>query len=173
MHVRARQPYYLGCIFAVIRHWHAEGQPKTDETRHDFREWVQVVDWIVRNVFALGLVMEGHQEAQERVSNPALVWLRSLTLAIDQTGQLNREFTATEIHSLCESADIAIPGLRDGADEDKAKRVVGTVMAKLFRDSDTLHVDGYQVVREERYVARDNINAGGGFKSKTYTVRKR
>jgi hypothetical protein len=46
-------------------------------------------------------------------------------------------------------------------------------MAKLFRDSDTLDVDGYQVVREERYVARENINAGGGFKSKIYTVRKR
>jgi hypothetical protein len=172
-HVRARQAYYLGCVFAVIRHWHAEEQPRTDETRHDFREWVQVADWIVQNVFGLGPVMEGHQEAQERVSNPALVWLRSLALAIDETRDLNREFTATEIHSLCENADITIPGLRDGTDEDKAKRVVGTVMAKLFRDSDTLHLDGYQVVREERYVARDNINAGGGFKSKTYTVRKR
>jgi len=172
-HARARQPFYLGCVFAVIRHWHAAGQPRTDETRHDFREWVQVVDWLVQNVFGLGPVMDGHKEAQERVSNPALVWLRSLALAIDQTGQLNQEFTATEIHSLCESADIAIPGLRDGRDEDKAKRVIGTIMAKLFRDSDTLDVDGYQVVREERYVARDNINAGGGFKSKTYIVRKR
>jgi len=171
-HVRARQPYYLGCIFAVIRHWHGEGQPRTNETRHDFREWVQAVDWIVQNVFGLGPVMDGHQEAQERVSNPALVWLRSLALAIDQTGELNRELTATEIHSLCESADIAIPGLRDGADEDKAKKVVGTLMAKLFRDSDTLDVDGYQVVREERYVVRDNVNTGGSFKSKTYTVRK-
>jgi len=35
-----------------------------------------------------------------------------------------------------------------------------------------LHVDGYLVIREEHDVARDNINAGGGFKSKTYTVRK-
>jgi len=171
-HVRARQAYYLGCVFAVIRHWHGEEQPRTDETRHDFREWVQVVDWLVQNVFGLGPVMDGHKEAQERVSDPARVWLRSLALAIDQTGELNRDFTATEIHSLCESADIAIPGLRDGADEDKAKRVVGTVMARLFRDSDTLDVDGYQVTREERYVSRDNINAGGGFKSKTYTVRK-
>ena len=92
---------------------------------------------------------------------------------IDQNRHLDREFTATDIHSLCESSDIAIPGLRDGVDEDKAKRVVGTIMAKLFIDSDTLDVDGYHVIREERYVARGDVNAGGGFKAKTYTVRKR
>lgn len=171
-HVRARQPFYLGCVFALIRAWHAAGQPQTAETRHTFREWVQVVDWIVQNLFHLGPVMDGHQQAQERVSNPALVWLRSLVLAIDQTGELNRALTATEIHAVCESGDIAIPGLRDGADEDKAKRIVGMVMAKLFRDADTLEVDGYQVIREERLVPRGATNAGGGFKSKTYTVRK-
>ena len=69
-------------------------------------------------------------------------------------------------------ADIAIPGLRSGADEDKAKKVVGTVMAKLFRDRDTVEVDGYVVTREEKYVSRDNSSDGGSFKSKTYTVTK-
>jgi hypothetical protein len=171
-HVRARQPYYLGCVFAVIRHWHAEGQRGTDETRHDFRDWIQAVDWIVQNVFGLAPAMEGHLQAQERVSNPALVWLRSVALATDQAGDLNRGLTATEIYSLCESTDIAIPGLRDGADEDKAKRVIGSVMAKLFRETNTLDVDGYHVVRDERYVERDDLNEGGGFKSKTYTVTK-
>jgi hypothetical protein len=171
-HVRTHQPYYLGCVFAVVRHWHAQGKPRSEETRHDFRDWVQVVDWIVQHVFRCVAVMDGHQQAQERVSNPAMVWLRSVALAIDQTGELNRELTATEIYSLCESSDIPIPGLREGADEDKAKRVVGTVMAKIFRDSDTIKVDNYEVIREERYVARDNSNDGGGFKSKTYTVRK-
>jgi hypothetical protein len=171
-HVRARQSFYLGCVFAVIRHWYSQGQSRTGETRHDFRDWVQVVDWIVRNVFGLPPVMDGHQQAQERVSNPALVWLRSLALAVDQTGDLNREFTATEIYSLCESADVAIPNLGAGADEDKGKRVIGTLMAKLFRDSNMLEVEGYQVSRQESYVSRDDINAGGGFTSKTYTVRK-
>ncbi len=172
-HVRARQAYYLGCVFAVIRHWHGLDQPVTGETRHSFQEWVQVVDWIVQKVFGLGPVMDGHQAAQERVSNPALVWLRGLALAIDQTGQLNREFSATEIHSLCESTNLVIPGLREGADEDKAKRVVGTLMAKLFRDSNPLDVDGYQVTRTERLVPRDDGNAGGGYTSKFYTVRTR
>jgi hypothetical protein len=168
-HIRVNQAHYLGCVFAVVHYWHAQGKPRTAETRHDFREWVQVVDWIVQNVFHLVPVMDGHQQAQERVSNPAMVWLRSVALAIDQTGDLGRELIATEIYSICESSDISIPGLRDGADQDKAVRVIGTVMAKLFRDGDTIKVDSYEVVREERYVPRDN---GSDFKSKTYTVRK-
>jgi hypothetical protein len=116
--------------------------------------------------------MEGHQQAQERVSNPALVWLRNLVLAINEAGDLDRPLTATDINTLCDSADIAIPGLRSGADEDKAKKVVGTVMAKLFRDRDMVEVDGYVVTREEKNVSRDNSSDGGSFKSKTYTATK-
>jgi hypothetical protein len=171
--VRQRQAYYLGCVFAVVREWHERGRLRTNETRHDFREWVQVVDWIGQNVFATVPVMEGHQQAQERVSNPALVWLRSVVLAIHETGELGAGLTATDIYGLCESCDISVPGLGPGADEDKGKKVIGTIMAKLFRDQRSLEVDGFVVVREERYLMRDDGSEGGSFKSKTYTVSRR
>lgn len=172
-HVRCWQAQYLGCVFAVIREWHREGKQRTDETRHDFREWVQVVDWIGQEVFGTVPVMEGHQQAQERVSNPALVWLRKVVLAISETGELDKSLTASELYELCENGDIEIPGVRPGSDETKGRKVIGTVMAKLFRDRDTLEVDAFDVTREERYVARDNANDGGNFKSKTYTVTRR
>ena len=171
--VRHCQAYYLGCVFAVIREWQARDKPRTDETRHDFREWVQVVDWIAQNIFGTVPVMEGHQQAQERVSNPALVWLRKVVLAINETGELDRALTATDMHGLCDSAGIEIPGLRPGADEDKGKKVIGIIMAKLFRDRDTIEVDDFDVTREERFVARDNASDGGNFKSKTYTVTRK
>ena len=171
--VREWQAYYLGCVFAVIREWHARGKPQTSETRHDFREWVQVVDWIGQNIFGTVPVMDGHQQAQERVSNPALVWLRKVVLIVSETGELDRALTATDLHGLCDSGDIEIPGLRPGADEDKGKKVIGTIMAKLFRDRDTIEVDAFDVIREERYLPRDNGNDGGSYKSKTYTVRRR
>jgi hypothetical protein len=117
--------------------------------------------------------MEGHQQAQERVSNPALVWLRSVVLAIQETGELDAGLTATDIYGLCESCDISVPGLRPGADEDKGKKVIGTIMAKMFRDQSSLEVDGFVVVREERYLTRDDVCDGGSFKSKTYTVSRR
>jgi hypothetical protein len=170
--VRARQPYYLGCVFAVIRAWHEGGKLRTNETRHDFREWAQVMDWICQNLFQTVPLMDGHQQAQERVSNPALVWLRSVVLAINETGELNRGLTATELFGLCESADIAIPGLRPGSDDAKGKKVIGTIMAKLFRDQNTLEVDGFMVTREERYLSRENVTDGGNFKSRIYTVTK-
>jgi hypothetical protein len=171
-HVRHRQAYYLGCLFAVIREWHGHGKPQTDETRHDFREWVQTVDWIARYIFGTGPVMDGHQQAQERVSNPALVWLRKLVLAVAGADELNRLLTATDIHRLCDADDIQIPGLHAAADEASGRKIIGSIMGKLFRERDTLEVDAYTVTREERYVARDNSCDGGKFKSKTYSITK-
>ena len=116
--------------------------------------------------------MDGHQEAQERVSNPALVWLRRLVLALVEAGELDRALIATDLHGVCDGAGIEIPGLRLGSDEDKGKKVIGSVMAKLFRNEDTVEVDGFRVTREERYLNRDNASDGGNFKSKTYTVTR-
>jgi hypothetical protein len=172
-HVRDRQAHYLGCIFALIREWHCRGKPTTQETRHDFREWVQAVDWICQNLLGTVPVMDGHQQAQERVSNPALVWLRNVVLAVNEADEIGHGLTATDILNLCQETDITIPGLKPGTDEDKGKRMIGTVMGKLFRERNTVEVDAFNVTREERYVARENASDGGNFKSKTYTVTKR
>lgn len=171
-HVRHWHGYYLGCVFAVIRAWHAQGRPRTTETRHDFRDWAQIVDWIGQNVFQTVPVMEGHRQAQERVSNPALVWLRSVVLAVHEAGELDCPLTATDLYGLCDSADITVPGLRPDADEDKGKKVIGTIMAKLFKEHNPLEVDGFTVTREEKYLNRDDDSDGGCYKSKTYTVTK-
>jgi len=157
----------------VIREWHRQGQLRTDETRHDFREWVQVADWICQHIFGLVPVMDGHQQAQERVSNPQLVWLRRVVLNINEIGDLDKQLTATDLQRICKEADIAIPGLRAEAPEDRAKRVIGTVMGKLFGTNNELAVDGFTVVRSEKIVDRDNPMAGGGFKTKTYLVKCR
>jgi hypothetical protein len=171
-HVRANQPYYLGCVFAVIREWHEQGKQYSDETRHDFREWVQLLDWILRNVLQGVSIMDGHQQAQERVSNPAMVWLRNVALQIEQSGDLGRGFSASELHELCDGADIKVPGMKPGADESKGRKLIGTVMGKLFKECDTIEIDGFEVVREETYVERRDANAGGAFRAKTYTVTR-
>jgi hypothetical protein len=134
---------------------------------------VQVLDWIAQKICGTVPIMDGHEQAQERVSNPALVWLRKVVLAVGEAGELDRELTATDIHGLCDGRDIEIPGLRPGSDEDKGKKVVGSVMAKLFRERGTVEVDGFEVTREEKYLARDDASAGGNFKSKTYIVRRK
>jgi hypothetical protein len=172
-HVRANQPFYLGCVFAVLRSWHDQGKLRTKETRHDFREWVQVVDAIVQTIVPMARVMDGHPQAQERVSSPALIWLRKVVLAINEAGELDRALTATDLYMLCDEAGIEIPGMRTAADCEKGKRVVGALMAKLFRERETIAVDQFTVTRQESSIARKNSSAGGSVKSKTYTVSRR
>jgi len=168
-HIRANQAFYLGCVFAVIRPWHAQGMPGTNELRHDYREWVQKLDWIVQNVFGLAPIMDGHREAQEQVSNPSLIWLRSLAIAVAQNAELGRWFSATQIYVLCENLDISIPGLVDGADEGKAVKVIGMIMAKLFGEQHSIVVDDYEVRREERKLPRTDPNSGGSMTGKVYS----
>ena len=52
-HVETGCDEYLSCVLAVLREWYAKGRPHTDDTRHDFREWCQTLDWIVQNIFRL------------------------------------------------------------------------------------------------------------------------
>lgn len=174
-HVRGNPAWYLACVFAVIREWYRQGQPRTGETCHDFRPWVQALDWICQNVFKTVPVMDGHAQAKERVSNSSLVWLRAVVLAIQDSGPLGQALTATDLHVLCETSNIQIPGLSSCADPDKAKRIIGTIMARLFRDcgSGVLEVDACEVKRGETLLPRANTNDGGRSKGYTYTITRR
>jgi hypothetical protein len=84
-HVKANQPHYLGCVFAVIRKWLDCAKPRTlIETRHDFRDWAQIMNAIVTRLFKAAPLLDGHEAAQDRVSNPALNFVRSLCLAVTE-----------------------------------------------------------------------------------------
>lgn len=164
-HVRARQPYYLGCVFAVIQSWIAAGCQVTNETRHDFREWATTLDWIVQKIFAVAPLMDGHQSAQERVSNPALTFLRKLALAVVEEGRGGEKLMASQLYEIADAAELDVPGLKD-ADEDKGKRIIGGIMARLFKDGNRLEVDGFAVQREG--VQTERKDGRGVFESKTY-----
>jgi hypothetical protein len=51
--VEDKQATYLGAVHTVAGEWILRGKPRTNETRHDFREVVQSVDWIVQNICQL------------------------------------------------------------------------------------------------------------------------
>lgn len=169
-HVRGNQSYYLVCIFAVIRFWVEQEKQKTNECRHDFREWTQILDWIVQKVFDEAPLMDGHQAAQERVSNPALTWLRRIALAVIQDGAEDRPLTASAIGETCEKHGIDIPGLKDITDEDQRKRKIGVVMGRVFGESEEQELDGVTVSRIEAEQARQD--GGGAYKAKTYIFTK-
>src|SRR5438445_13799417 len=108
--------------------------------------------------------MDGHVEAQERTSNPALSWLRSVALAVSGENRLGVELTATELVEVCELHGVDIPGKPAG--EDRAKKQVGSLCKQVFREGDTVTVEDFTVTRGVRYQQRDG---GGAIDVKTYT----
>ena len=146
--LQRRQPYFLGCVFSIIGEWIAHGKPRTSDTRHDFRVWCQVLDWIVQNLLGCAPLMDGHQAAQERTSNPALSWLRAVALAVAGEGRLDVALIASELVDVCGQNGVEIPG--KPVDEERAKPQVGRLMKQLFREGDGVDVDGFTVTRGDK-----------------------
>jgi hypothetical protein len=159
-HIRANQSYYLGCVFAIIKEWIARGKQKTDDTGHDFREWNQICDWIVQNLFGCVSLMKGHEKTKERVSNPNMTWLRKVALATDASSRLGQQLSASEINELCDQEAIELPGRLSSNNAGAAYRKVGLIMSKLFKDSTTLKCEEFEITREKKTKDRTDPQKG-------------
>lgn len=168
--IRARHPYYLGAVFAVVKAWHAAGKPRTLDTRHDFRTWAQPLDWIVQNIFQAAPLMDGHQQAQERVSNPVMNWLRAIALEVDRQGQLGQPLSASELYELGDAAGIPVLDLPLQANEDRAIKMIGKRLGTVFAAADRINCDQYQIERAIKWKPRPD--GGGTYECKTYTFTK-
>jgi len=172
-HVRARQPYYLGAVFAVIREWVKLEKPRTGEMRHDFREWAQVTDWIVQKFFNGVPLMDGHEGAQRRVSDVNLTFLRNLSLHVRRREWLGRCLAASSLAEICEEDEIEIPGLKSSAQQRPELRI-GTVMRKAFENepvntagSSSISIEGFTITRTEAEQSR--ADGGGNYMARAYT----
>lgn len=155
-HIRANSGRYLGAMFAVVRTWHAQGKPRTKETQHDFRSWARTLDWIVQNLLGAAPLMEGHHEAQRRMANTALTWLRDVALAVRRAGRLDQALRAWQILEIIQdSPEIETSGIRDDANLDEkdtrsqALRTLGRLIAKCFGTDDAVQIDHITVERHE------------------------
>lgn len=160
-HVRANRAKYLGAVFAVVRAWHEAGKPMTAESRHNFRNWCRTLDWIVQHVLGCAPLMDGHRDAQERMADPSLNWLRDVANHILKLGLGGDWLRASDLVNAIEDTDVEIPGVKDGTDlgdeESRSKilRAIGRRLGKCFRNTDRVEIDGsvverQQVVNDER-----------------------
>jgi len=144
-HIAANQPRYLGAVFALIRDWCRRGRPTTNATGHDFREWAGILDAFT--VYYMGEnLLTGHEQAQERTANPALSWLRAVGLLVLKSGKSGNDLPAAELYELSADDQLAVPGMRQ-PDDHQGPQIVGRVLAKCFRDGDSLQVDHLVVER--------------------------
>ncbi|MCB2141433.1 toprim domain-containing protein [bacterium] len=152
-HVRAWQPYYLGCVFAVVRAWLDEGKPRTHESRHSFQDWACSLDWIVQNIFGAAPLLDGHDNARDRVSDPGKGFIRAVAAHLEEQGKLGQEFTASEIYEMAEENNIDIPGLRRW-NETSGRCRVGSLISKTLDGADSIEIDGYKVTLIHRDIWR-------------------
>jgi hypothetical protein len=151
-HIEANQSFYLGCVFAIVREWVACGKPRTNDTRHDFRTWTQVMDWIVQKMFRLAPLLDGHREEQARTANPALQWLRDVANAAIRQGRAGKQLIALDIADICDDDAIDLPGRKESDQEPKFK--IGRTLGSLFKDAELIDsatarlvVDGITITR--------------------------
>lgn len=152
--IKDTQPYILSCVFAVVREWHRLGKPRTSDNRHDFREWCQVLDWIVQNIFKEAPLMDGHKAAQERVGNPDHTFLRLLALALSKQFKMGLPLRPNELFDACEQDGLYIPGVpkEKWHEEKDANTALGKLMKRVFGESDTVEVDVYTITRSREKV---------------------
>jgi Bifunctional DNA primase/polymerase, N-terminal len=151
-HVKRNQAHYLSCVFSIVRAWFAAGCPKTSDSRHDFREFCQALDWIVQNLFCLPPLLDGHREEQDRISNPYLNWLRDLAVAVDQATKLDEGLRTGELVDICAAHNVRVPSCAAHADDSQQAMIAGRILNKLFDDAEAkgIAVGGYLVRRDRR-----------------------
>jgi hypothetical protein len=156
----AGQATLIGAVFAVVREWHRQGKPRTEETRHDFREWCQSLDWIVQNIFKEAPLMEGHDAAKARAANPNLSFLRVVALKLNEKKMLGQPISATDIADICIEEYIDIPGLKtEDKTADQAPLQIGKILRPLFKESEELTFEEFKVVRAQEKGKTDTGNA--------------
>ncbi len=163
-YIKANQGWLLGCIFSMVKAWHQNGTPRKDIAGHDYREWAQVLDWIVR-ACGLGPLLVDHRQAQERVSNPALAFVRSLAIALKAEGGLGKEYSASDLAALCCDANLEIPGVKNSDNIARAQRI-GTLMKSASKSQEKFRIDSFEVTVIQSSKVRND--GGGTYSAKSY-----
>ncbi len=146
-HVRANQRRYLGAVHAVVKAWHKQGAKRSSGVEHDFKPWADALDWIVQEFFETGSLMAEHRDAQERISNPAMAWLREVALAVRKTNQLGKALTTQHIFNLCSLHDVELPSVNREIDETSAVAIVGRLLGKVFKETAEVVIDELRITR--------------------------
>lgn len=147
-HISANQPYYLGCVFAILRQWIASGKPSTGENRHSFRDWAGAMDYIVGEIMHLdrGTLLSGHAEAAKRIADPNVTWLRSVACELARQDKMGQWMRASELSSIAYEAQILYPGKKEPEDD---ARIAGRILSKALKDNHEMTVEEWTIERRE------------------------
>ncbi|MEA1923911.1 MAG: hypothetical protein U9N63_14820 [Pseudomonadota bacterium] len=158
-HVEQNQPKYLGAVFSIIKYWYSCGADTSKISLPSYTEWARCLDCIIKNIMFMPPILEGNQGAIERMSNPALSWLREVALHIVRKKILGDLSTTAIVKEI--EGSVLIPGLQ--VDEQlntdtmqKANIATGVHIGKAFRDDDEVIIDGLKIQRLKKWSSTRN-----------------
>ncbi len=154
-YIECNRSQFLSAVYSVVAAWWAAGKPRTSETRHDFREWVQSLDWMVHDLLGLAPLIDGQ-------TSVTAGWFREMVRCANAG-----TYETKELLNIVDANDIEVPGDNTTAIDLKGNRSrnLGRQLNKaVFRNADAVTVDGKTVTRtEEKDRATGNIK-------KLYTI---
>jgi hypothetical protein len=142
-HIEARQSYYLGCVFSVVREWHAGGKRQLAVKHDGFKEWLGTLDFIVQEIFGLQPLLKGHKEAIERVASPGLSWLRLVAHQVIKESREGKDIQASGLVTISKNVvpPITIPGTSERSSDEALTMRVGSLLADCFKTSNEVLID--------------------------------
>lgn len=164
-HLKAKQPYYLGCVFAVIREWVENGELGNGDTGHSFRDWAQKVGCITDNMFMAQALLGGMDEAVKSMTDTGDSWLRALVHILDKSrsaGAVIAPLSASELAEEAIRTGNLPPGITRG-EVEKCRQKIGQIMKERFGDKDEIRVEG-------KILRRNHSKKPNGDDLKTYEV---
>jgi hypothetical protein len=167
-HVLANFERFLASVYYVVAEWLERGKPRTSESRHSFREWAGVMDWVVQNIFNLLKLLDGHAETLARVEHPDLAVLRQLCIELDRRDQLDRVIRPHELGDIALSARIDL-GHSATASVEGTAMAIGKVMMNSFaargeNNQEVIEFEGFFIRRrEEMFQRRDGLGTKKGW----------
>jgi hypothetical protein len=148
-HLKANQPYYLGCVFAVLQEWVYYGALSNGDTGHSFRDWAGKVGWITDHLFFQPALLGDADAAARNLTDPREGWLAELVgrIALQRRdGKLPGPFSATELAEIAIEWGLHPPGVK-GEDMEKCRQRIGTILKELIPPSDRIRIDGRKLTR--------------------------
>lgn len=139
--LRETADYHLSCIYSIVAAWHQAGKPQTSDTRHDFVDWAQPLNWIVQNYFGLPPLLDGLREQLNRMSSKSQSVLRDILVAVEASGMNGISVSSSKILECCITQDVSICDVpADYVHEDNSKvdprlLEIGKILGALFKDA--------------------------------------
>ncbi len=173
-HVHAQQEHYLGCVFRIIKAWHEAGKQRSANQRHRFREWFQIVDWILEHIIGAKGVFDDHREAQEQQTGATASFLSAMGDSfVAQSPGPDIAYSAADIVAAATENQIQVPGANPEATHEAMERLLGTHLRRIFPRGEgpaEAVVGGYKIRRIIRY--RQRATGSGTFPMKHYIFEK-